>query len=99
MLRAIYDLLADVHIAENVTLVSNSTVNGTAATTVSTPSLHDLQLYGVIVTILLCFVVFGGVKLINKVAPAFLIPVLFSLFCIFIGIFASPRSNTSSEYI
>ncbi|KAJ6810646.1 putative cation-chloride cotransporter 1 [Iris pallida] len=83
---------------ESVTIVSNSTMNGTAATTtvVSTPSLHDLQLYGIVVTILLCFIVFGGVKIINKVAPAFLIPVLFSLFCIFIGIFAAPRSNASS---
>ncbi|KAG0472150.1 hypothetical protein HPP92_016696 [Vanilla planifolia] len=86
---------------ESVTIVSNSTLINDASTnvtttTVSTPSLHDLQLYGVIVTILLCFIVFGGVKIINKVAPAFLIPVLFSLFCIFIGIFAAPRSNASS---
>ncbi|WOL12371.1 cation-chloride cotransporter 1-like [Canna indica] len=85
---------------ESVTLVSNSTsTNGTASEvimTVSTPSLHDLQVYGVVVTILLCFIVFGGVKIINRVAPAFLIPVLFSLFCIFIGTFAAPRSNGSS---
>ncbi|XP_020273287.1 cation-chloride cotransporter 1 [Asparagus officinalis] len=81
---------------ESVTIVSNATMNGTTATTVSTPSLHDLQIYGVIVTILLCFIVFGGVKMINKVAPAFLIPVLFSLFCIFIGVFVAPRSNASS---
>ncbi|XP_008781082.1 cation-chloride cotransporter 1-like isoform X2 [Phoenix dactylifera] len=87
---------------ESVTIVPNITsINGTTATTgtpttVSTPSLHDLQLYGVIVTILLCFIVFGGVKIINKVAPAFLIPVLFSIFCIFIGIFVAPRSNASS---
>ncbi|PKA49231.1 Cation-chloride cotransporter 1 [Apostasia shenzhenica] len=83
---------------ESVTLVNNSTsTNGTATTvmTISTPSLHDLQLYGVIVTILLCFIVFGGVKIINRVAPAFLIAVLFSLFCIFVGTFAAPRSNTS----
>ncbi|XP_010921512.1 cation-chloride cotransporter 1 isoform X2 [Elaeis guineensis] len=84
---------------ESVTIVPNITsVNGTTGTptTVSTPSLHDLQLYGIIVTILLCFIVFGGVKIINKVAPAFLIPVLFSIFCIFIGIFVAPRSNASS---
>lgn len=86
---------------ESVTIVSNSTLaNGTTisttTTTLSTPSLHDLQVYGVIVTILLVFIVFGGVKIINKVAPAFLIPVLFSLFCIFIGIFAAPRKNASS---
>lgn len=86
---------------ESVIVVSNSTsINGTVTnittTTVSTPSLHDLQLYGVVVTILLCFIVFGGVKIINKVAPAFLIAVLFSLFCIFVGIFAAPRHNASS---
>ncbi|KAG6481115.1 hypothetical protein ZIOFF_057707 [Zingiber officinale] len=81
-------------------VVSNSTAtNGTTTeviTTVSTPSLHDLQVYGVIVTILLCFIVFGGVKIINRVAPAILIPVLVSIFCIFIGIFSAPRSNASS---
>ncbi|XP_020684205.1 cation-chloride cotransporter 1 isoform X2 [Dendrobium catenatum] len=86
---------------ESVVVVSNSTsINGTVtnvtSTTVSTPSLHDLQLYGVVVTILLCFIVFGGVKIINKVAPAFLVAVLFSLFCIFVGTFVAPRHNASS---
>ncbi|KAL6626289.1 hypothetical protein ACP70R_030015 [Stipagrostis hirtigluma subsp. patula] len=69
------------------------TVVGT--TTISTPSLHDLQVYGVIVTILLCFIVFGGVKIINKVAPAFLMPVLFSILCVYIGVFSGPKSNAS----
>ncbi|KAJ7565451.1 hypothetical protein O6H91_02G061600 [Diphasiastrum complanatum] len=55
------------------------------------PSLHDLQLYGVIITVVLCLIVFGGVKIINKVAPTFLIPVLVSVVLIFIGIFAAPR--------
>uniref|UniRef100_A0A7N0U443 Cation-chloride cotransporter 1 n=1 Tax=Kalanchoe fedtschenkoi TaxID=63787 RepID=A0A7N0U443_KALFE len=64
-------------------------VNGTTIGPVSSPSLHDLQVYGIVVTIILCFIVFGGVKMINRVAPAFLIPVLFSLFCIFIGIFVA----------
>ncbi|KAJ1692062.1 hypothetical protein LUZ63_008760 [Rhynchospora breviuscula] len=84
---------------ESVTVVNNTLANGTAsagATTISTPSLHDLQVYGVIVTILLCFIVFGGVKIINRVAPAFLVPVLFSLFCIFIGILVAPRHNAPS---
>ncbi|XP_039141392.1 cation-chloride cotransporter 1 isoform X2 [Dioscorea cayenensis subsp. rotundata] len=83
---------------ESVTIVSNSTAvpMNVTTTTVSTPSIHDLQLYGVVVTILLCFIVFGGVKIINKVAPTILIPVLFSLFCIFIGAFVAPRSNASS---
>ena len=80
--------------AEKVTVVDN-TVNGTA--TISTPSLHDFQIYGVIVTILLCFIVFGGVKIINKVAPAFLIPVLFSILCIYIGVFSAPSPNASSK--
>uniref|UniRef100_A0A0D9Y7B7 Cation chloride cotransporter n=1 Tax=Oryza glumipatula TaxID=40148 RepID=A0A0D9Y7B7_9ORYZ len=83
---------------ESVTVVTNTFVNGTAAgnaTTISTPNLHDLQVYGIIVTILLCFIVFGGVKIINKVAPAFLIPVLFSILCIYIGVFIAPRPNAS----
>ncbi|XP_062184076.1 cation-chloride cotransporter 2 [Phragmites australis] len=83
---------------ESVTVVNNTLVNGTTvagATTVSTPSLHDLQIYGVILTILLCFIVFGGVKIINKVAPAFLVPVLFSILCIYIGVFIAPRPNAS----
>jgi potassium/chloride transporter 4/5/6 len=91
------DLLASsVLNAESVTVVNNTLVNGTATAstaTISTPSLHDLQVYGVIVTILLCFIVFGGVKIINKVAPAFLIPVLFSLLCIYLGVFIAPRHN------
>ncbi|KAK9697130.1 hypothetical protein RND81_08G016900 [Saponaria officinalis] len=62
-------------------------VNGT--TPIYQTSVHDLQIYGIVVTIILCFIVFGGVKMINRVAPAFLIPVLFSVFCIFVGIFVS----------
>ncbi|CAN4080222.1 unnamed protein product [Withania somnifera] len=65
-------------------------VNGTdIAEPITSPSLHDLQIYGIVVSILLCFVVFGGVKMINRVAPAFLVPVLFSLLCIFVGIFSA----------
>ncbi|KAF8413519.1 hypothetical protein HHK36_001509 [Tetracentron sinense] len=71
-------------------------VNGTAiAEPIQSPSLHDLQIYGIVVTILLCFIVFGGVKIINRVAPAFLIPVLFSLFCIFIGITLARKDHPS----
>ncbi|KAF0918735.1 hypothetical protein E2562_025855, partial [Oryza meyeriana var. granulata] len=85
---------------ESVTVVNNTLVNGTAAgsaTTISTPNLHDLQIYGIIVTMLLCFIVFGGVNIINKVAPAFLIPVIFSILCIYIGVFIAPRSNASKR--
>ncbi|WMV15563.1 hypothetical protein MTR67_008948 [Solanum verrucosum] len=65
-------------------------VNGTdIAEPITSPSLHDLQIYGIVVSILLCFVVFGGVKMINRVAPAFLVAVLFSLLCIFVGIFSA----------
>ncbi|KNA12276.1 hypothetical protein SOVF_127480 [Spinacia oleracea] len=68
-------------------------VNGTTVSPIYQPSVHDLQIYGIVVTIILCFIVFGGVKMINRVAPAFLIPVLFSVFCIFIGIFASRKDK------
>jgi potassium/chloride transporter 4/5/6 len=79
-------------------VIENTVHGGSAsATTISTPSLHDLQIYGVIVTILLSFIVFGGVKIINKVAPAFLMPVLFSILCIYIGVFNAPSPNTSSK--
>ncbi|KAL7142471.1 hypothetical protein ABFS83_08G124600 [Erythranthe nasuta] len=74
-------------------------VNGTdVAQPITSPSLHDLQVYGIIVTIILCFIVFGGVKMINRVAPAFLLPVVFSLFCIFVGIFLA-RTNYPAEGI
>ncbi|VFQ83306.1 unnamed protein product [Cuscuta campestris] len=71
-------------------------VNGTViAEPITRPSLHDLQIYGIVVTIILCFIVFGGVKMINRVAPAFLIPVLFSLCCIFLGIFLARKDHPS----
>ncbi|KAL0678950.1 hypothetical protein Bca4012_006931 [Brassica carinata] len=69
-------------------------VNGTAvAESVQSPSSHDLQIYGIVVTILLCFIVFGGVKMINRVAPAFLLPVLLSILCIFIGMFLAKTDD------
>ncbi|XP_042940938.1 cation-chloride cotransporter 1-like isoform X2 [Carya illinoinensis] len=68
-------------------------VNVTAVERVESPSSHDLQIYGIVVTIVLCFIVFGGVRMINRVAPAFLVPVLFSLFCIFIGIFLARKDK------
>ncbi|GLJ53236.1 hypothetical protein SUGI_1134600 [Cryptomeria japonica] len=80
----------------NTTSIAGAPTGAPVATILS-PSLHDLQLYGIVVTILLCFVVFGGVKIINKVAPAFLVPVLLSLFCIFIGVFSSSRLHDKSK--
>ncbi|XP_038720072.1 cation-chloride cotransporter 1 isoform X2 [Tripterygium wilfordii] len=72
-------------------------VNGTVTPEpIQSPSSHDLQIYGIVVTILLCFIVFGGVKMINRVAPAFLIPVLFSLFCIFVGGFLAGTDKPSA---
>jgi potassium/chloride transporter 4/5/6 len=65
----------------------------TSVERVESPSSHDLQIYGIVVTIVLCFIVFGGVKMINRVAPAFLIPVLFSLFCIFMGVFLARKDH------
>ncbi|XP_047315261.1 cation-chloride cotransporter 1-like isoform X2 [Impatiens glandulifera] len=74
-------------------------LNGTdIAQPISSPSLHDLQIYGIIVTIILCFIVFGGVKMINRVAPAFLIPVLLSIFCIFIGIVSSGKDRPAPGF-
>ena len=75
-----------------------TTFNGTeVAHPIQSPSSHDLQIYGIVVTIVICFIVFGGVKMINRVAPAFLIPVLFSLFCIFIGIFLAKKDYPAGE--
>lgn len=71
-----------------------SKVNGTdVAQPIESPSSHDLQIYGIVITIVLCFIVFGGVKMINRVAPAFLIPVLLSIFCIFVGIFLARKDH------
>lgn len=74
-------------------------VNGTdIAKPITTPSLHDLQIYGIVITIILCFIVFGGVKMINRVAPAFLIPVLFSLVCIFMGMFLAGNGKPEDGF-
>jgi hypothetical protein len=44
-------------------------------------------------------IVFGGVKIINRVSPAFLVPAVLSVFFIYIGIFASPRKNDPGELL
>lgn len=80
-------------IAETITRVNGTVVPEPIQSTSS----HDLQIYGIVVTIILCFIVFGGVKMINRVAPAFLIPVLFSLICIFIGIVVAGKDHPASE--
>lgn len=60
------------------------------------PSIHDLQVYGIVLTVVLCLIVFGGVKIINKVSPAFLIPVLLSICFIFIGVFTARGDSDTS---
>ena len=72
-------------------------MNGTVSQPIQSISSHDLQIYGIVVTIILCIIVFGGVKMINRVAPAFLVPVLFSVFCIFIGVFLAKKDDPQRE--
>ena len=72
-------------------------MNGTVSQPIQSISTHDLQIYGIVVTIILCIIVFGGVKMINRVAPAFLVPVLFSVFCIFIGVFLAKKDDPERE--
>ncbi|KAI5079287.1 hypothetical protein GOP47_0004766 [Adiantum capillus-veneris] len=79
----------------SVTEVLAPSASGATTEAIKGPNLHDLQVYGVLVTVVLCLIVFGGVKMINKVAPTFLIPVLVSLLLIFIGIFAARKQDGS----
>ncbi|RHN68254.1 hypothetical protein MtrunA17_Chr3g0111891 [Medicago truncatula] len=70
----------------------------TSSQPIESPSSHDLQIYGIVVTTVLCFIVFGGVKMINWVAPAFLIPVLFSLICIYLGILLAKEDHPTGLF-
>lgn len=88
-------LIVDVGVTGTVYTASAPSA-AAASEVLTSPNIHDLQVYSVILTVVLCLVVFGGVKIINKVSPAFLIPVLVSLFCIFIGIFTA-RSNSDTR--
>ncbi|TYI38005.1 hypothetical protein ES332_A03G255100v1 [Gossypium tomentosum] len=72
---------------------TSTKVNGSLSKPIQTISTHDLQIYGLVVTVILCIIVFGGVKMINRVAPVFLIPVLLSVLCIFIGIFMAKKDD------
>lgn len=63
------------------------------ANTIKTASLHDMQVYGIIVSIVLCLIVFGGVRLVVKVGPLFLIPSVVAIVCILIGMIVAPRGN------
>lgn len=81
------DTVTNLEVDPSAPLAPNTT------TAIYSPNLHDLQVYGVIATIVLCLIVFGGVKIINRVGPAFLIPVLLSVLLIFIGLFAAQGRN------
>jgi hypothetical protein len=76
----------------------NTTVSAlpTAIVTRST-NLHDMQIYGCIITALLGAAVFGGAKMIARLGPSFLIPVMVSIIFIFIGIVTAPRGDMSRE--
>eukprot|EP00271_Cylindrocystis_brebissonii_P023571 TRINITY_DN9846_c0_g2_i1.p1 TRINITY_DN9846_c0_g2~~TRINITY_DN9846_c0_g2_i1.p1 ORF type:complete len:989 (+),score=206.25 TRINITY_DN9846_c0_g2_i1:128-3094(+) len=67
--------------------------SSSGAAEVFSPDVHDMQVYGVIVTILLCLVVFAGVKIIAAMGPMFLIPSLISVILIFLGILLAPRNG------
>ncbi|CAI5989727.1 unnamed protein product [Closterium sp. NIES-65] len=75
---------------EQVTFGVNSTTNST----VELASTADMQVYGVIVTVALCIVVLGGVRVVVRVGPLFLIPSILAIICIFIGIIVAPRSGS-----
>mmetsp|Transcript_26904 Transcript_26904/g.70690 ORF Transcript_26904/g.70690 Transcript_26904/m.70690 type:complete len:995 (-) Transcript_26904:191-3175(-) len=52
--------------------------------------LDNLRLYGSVVLSVLAFVVFVGVKYVNRFAGVCLFAVILSIFCIFIGFFTTP---------
>lgn len=76
----------------NTTISSQATAIVTRST-----NLHDMQIYGVIITALLGLAVFGGAKIIARLGPGFLIPVMVSLLFIFVGIVTAPRGEMSRE--
>lgn len=76
----------------NTTISSQATAIVTRST-----NLHDMQIYGVIITALLGLAVFGGAKIIARLGPGFLIPVMVSLLFIYVGIISAPRGEMSRE--
>ncbi|CAI5469082.1 unnamed protein product [Closterium sp. Yama58-4] len=79
---------------------SEAAINGTmaaaptAAETVLSVSRHDMQAYGIITTICLCLIVFGGVHLVDRVGSLFIIPAVLAVISVFIGIFLSPDAES-----
>ncbi|CAI7915790.1 unnamed protein product [Closterium sp. NIES-54] len=79
---------------------TEAAVNGTmaaapaAAETVLSVSRHDMQAYGIITTICLCLIVFGGVHLVDRVGSLFIIPAVLAVISVFIGIFLSPDAES-----
>ncbi|CAI5457553.1 unnamed protein product, partial [Closterium sp. Yama58-4] len=50
--------------------------------------------YGIITTICLCLIVFGGVHLVDRVGSLFIIPAVLAVISVFIGIFLSPDAES-----
>ncbi|GJP72957.1 hypothetical protein CLOP_g3724 [Closterium sp. NIES-67] len=79
---------------------SEAVINGTiaaaptAAATVLSVSRHDMQAYGIIITVLLCLIVFGGVHLVDRVGSLFIIPAVLAVISVFIGIALSPDAES-----
>ncbi|CAI5534335.1 unnamed protein product, partial [Closterium sp. Naga37s-1] len=79
---------------------TEAAINGTmaaapvAAETVLSVSRHDMQAYGIITTICLCLIVFGGVHLVDRVGSLFIIPAVLAVISVFIGIFLSPDNES-----
>ena len=77
----------------------------TTSSTLTTPlvtrstNLHDMQIYGVIITALLIVAVFMGAKMIARLGPSFLIPVMVSVIFIFIGIVTAPRGQMQRKLL
>ncbi|EDQ91239.1 uncharacterized protein MONBRDRAFT_6305 [Monosiga brevicollis MX1] len=55
--------------------------------------LSNMRLYGTVLLLLLGFIVFVGVKYVNRFANVCLVAVLVSIFLIYIGFFASPEAR------
>mmetsp|Transcript_69726 Transcript_69726/g.220759 ORF Transcript_69726/g.220759 Transcript_69726/m.220759 type:complete len:1075 (+) Transcript_69726:77-3301(+) len=56
-------------------------------------AIADFQIYGIIITIFLLCVVMLGTKMVSRVGPLFLVPVILSVILIYVGMFAAPSSS------
>lgn len=62
-------------------------------------SRNDYRIYGMIILVLVVGVVFAGMKNLSRLAPAFLAPVLLSVFFILVGIWSSDSRDLDGEGI